>query len=609
MIIIADRRNHLLNALNNRFNNDDIDHIIYSLGFDSDNYRGALKKKTVKLLQDCEKKEMLEELLELLIEERPKVDWHKYFQTDSLQNAQEQDKMEEAASGQVEFQYISRSRPVVPFDWSYVPAAPDAVDPIWRMVVGRAGGQVEAQAALAPRLELAAQWEAHAQAVATAVQAAVLPQEALSGFTFPITFPMAFGEAPTAPAAGQTAADIPVDAAVGLYDFVTRTLQQPLVVETIVAGVVLARTSVRWPGEQETTWDTGTLTPAWADLHMQHVVVAARLALALLAREAALAAATHRSQANGLNGRAAWAEVQRLASAVARPRLSSFWLSMPPPNVSLPHIASGPEPLAMTWCWVQGGELAMGDPVEKTSLLQSTLSLFGEKVTEEGRVPVSGFWLARYPVTNEQYRLFIEMGGYQERRWWTDAGWQQRKQENWTEPLFWRDDRWNGTQQPVVGVSWYEAVAFCAWAADTTGQNIRLPTEAEWEKGARGIDGRTFPWGETEANKTLCNFGMNVGQTTPVGQFSPQGDSPYGCADMAGNVWEWCLSKHTSYPYQGGDARNDITGTHARQVRGGSWLDYHIYLRCAYRSWDSPELRYDLAGFRCASTAFDDVTQ
>lgn len=109
MIIIADRRNHLLNALNNRFNNDDIDHIVYSLGFDSDNYRGTLKNKTVKLLQDCEKKEILEDLLNLLIQERPKVDWHKYFQTDSLQNAQNQPENQPRIENDTRFSGIESS--------------------------------------------------------------------------------------------------------------------------------------------------------------------------------------------------------------------------------------------------------------------------------------------------------------------------------------------------------------------------------------------------------------------------------------------------------------------------------------------------------------------
>ena len=219
-------------------------------------------------------------------------------------------------------------------------------------------------------------------------------------------------------------------------------------------------------------------------------------------------------------------------------------------------------------------------------------------------VQVDGFWLARYPVTNTQYKLFIEAGGYDKQQWWTTEGWQARQQNKWHEPRYWQDAKWNGAQQPVVGVSWYESMAFCAWAAEGTGEPIRLPTEAEWEKGGRGTDGRTFPWGEAEPNEKLCNFNQNVGQTTPVRQFSPQGDSPYGSTDMAGNVWEWCLSKLTSYPYQAGDSRNNENGTDVRVVRGGSWRFIRYYLRCAGRYGSTPDNRFNYVGFRCAGTAF-----
>lgn len=251
-------------------------------------------------------------------------------------------------------------------------------------------------------------------------------------------------------------------------------------------------------------------------------------------------------------------------------------LATPPTDTSIPHIVQGAAPLATEWCWIPGGLFTMGSED------------YGDEKPIH-KVSVDGFWLARYPVTNTQYRLFIEGGGYNERRWWTEAGWQARQQENWTEPRWWQDPKWNGAQQPVVGVSWYEAMAFCAWSAEVTGEKIRLPDEAEWEKAARGTDGRTFPWGNSEPTDKLCNFDRNVGQATPIGQYSPQGDSPYGCADMAGNVWEWCHSKDAVYPYQADDGRNDASGTDVRVLRGGSWSSNRNGMRCANRLGYAPD--------------------
>ena len=264
-------------------------------------------------------------------------------------------------------------------------------------------------------------------------------------------------------------------------------------------------------------------------------------------------------------------------------------LAAPPTGITIPHLVTGAAPLKIDWCWIPAGSFTMG----------------GELYSDEKPVHqlhVEGFWLARYPVTNAQYRLFIDAGGYDEQRWWSAAGWQQRQGSQWREPRFWQDAKWNGAQRPVVGVSWYEAMAFCAWAAATTGEGIRLPGEAEWEKAARGTDGRTFPWGEAEPDDKLCNFNNKVGQTTPVGQYSPQGDSPYGIADMAGNVWEWTADWFQAYP--GNTVPNDAYGEKYRVRRGGSWFSNRDSLRCAIRNWGAPDNWYNYVGFRCASTAF-----
>lgn len=263
----------------------------------------------------------------------------------------------------------------------------------------------------------------------------------------------------------------------------------------------------------------------------------------------------------------------------------------PPAGIAIPNLVKGAAPLKIEWCWIPGGPFKMGSK-----------DYDSEKPIHE--VHVDGFWLARYPVTNAQYKLFIEARGYDQQKWWTAEGWQRRQQDKWVEPRYWQDSKWNGAQQPVVGVSWYEAMAFCAWAAEASGELIGLPTEAEWEKGARGTDGRTFPWGEAEPNEKLCHFNQDwsKGSTKPVGQFSPQGDSPYGCADMAGNVYDWTADWFQAYP--GNSKPNDAYGEKYRVVRGGSWGLNRLALRCANRGRNAPGIRLYDVGFRCASTAF-----
>jgi formylglycine-generating enzyme required for sulfatase activity len=265
-------------------------------------------------------------------------------------------------------------------------------------------------------------------------------------------------------------------------------------------------------------------------------------------------------------------------------------LATPPSNIAIPHIITGKSPLNMKWCWIPEGKFTMGSE-----------NYDSEKPIHQ--VDVAGFWLGQYAVTNEQYHHFVAGGGYKQRGWWTEAGWTWREKEKISQPRYWQDTKWNGQNQPVVGVSWYEAFAFCQWAKDATGEPIRLPTEAEWEKGARSSDKRTYPWGEEEPNEKLCNFYKKVGKTTPVGNYSPQGDSPYGNVDMAGNVLEWCQSEYIAYPYKE-DGRNNENGTNKKVLRGGSW-DFNAFdVRTSDRDWYFPTDRNNDVGFRCASTPF-----
>ena len=215
------------------------------------------------------------------------------------------------------------------------------------------------------------------------------------------------------------------------------------------------------------------------------------------------------------------------------------------------------------------------------------------------------YWIGKTPVTNAQFRPFVEGDGYKNQAYWTAAGWQWRTGEKLVKPLYWEDAKWNGPNYPVVGVSWFEAVAYCRWLSKQIGIAFRLPSEAEWEKAARGADGRIYPWGNTwEAGR--CNSEeANIKCTTPVGQY-PSGASPYGALDMAGNVWEWCATQwHKSYPYQLEDEWQTAyleAAAQYRMFRGGSSWNNSAIVRGAYRRYHYPRDRNIIGkGLRVAS--------
>jgi formylglycine-generating enzyme required for sulfatase activity len=266
--------------------------------------------------------------------------------------------------------------------------------------------------------------------------------------------------------------------------------------------------------------------------------------------------------------------------------------------------------------------------------------LEGERGRHELDLPA--FLVTRYPVTNAQYRCFAGADGHDDPAWWggeESPAWAWRQgapRHDWQRtdrPDFWHDPRFNGPNQPVVGVTWYEALAFCRWltarlkaqegdlriwrdgrievvsaAPETPG--VRLPTEAEWEKAMRGTDGRIWPWGDGWDAAHSNTAEGDLGQTSPVGVL-PRGDSPYGVADAAGNVWEWTSSlwgpdwrrPAFGYPYRADDGREDASAGDevARVVRGGSWDFNRFNARCAARGRDYPDLSYRGLGFRCVS--------
>jgi formylglycine-generating enzyme required for sulfatase activity len=193
--------------------------------------------------------------------------------------------------------------------------------------------------------------------------------------------------------------------------------------------------------------------------------------------------------------------------------------------------------------------------------------------------------IARYPVTNREFADFLEA---------THFEW-EREIVNLDFP-----------DHPVVNVTWHDAQAYCKWFTEklrveariTVNEVVRLPTEAEWEKAARGEYGREWPWGD-EWDPARCNNAENgPGTTTPVGQYSPQGDSPFGVADMAGNVWEWCRSQHKPYPYRADDGRETFAGDVILVLRGGSFVSSRGFARCACRNYSPSHVRRDRFGFR-----------
>jgi len=225
-----------------------------------------------------------------------------------------------------------------------------------------------------------------------------------------------------------------------------------------------------------------------------------------------------------------------------------------------------------------------------------------EKPQHEIDLPT--YFIGRTPVTNAQWRRFVVQDGYTNRDYWTESGWEWREREKIRQPDYWDNPKFNGDNQPVVGISWYEAVAYCRWLSDVTGQAFYLPSEAEWEKAARGPDGRIYPWGN-DWQPGYCNSEeLGLGRTAPVGSF-PAGAGPYGALDMVGNIWEWCATKWgKKYPYkleQEWHVRY-LDGTNNRVIRGSSWYNDRTRVRCASRYFIiNPHNRDNNIGLRVAS--------
>lgn len=217
--------------------------------------------------------------------------------------------------------------------------------------------------------------------------------------------------------------------------------------------------------------------------------------------------------------------------------------------------------------------------------------IYGEESSKQ-TLTLERFFISRYLITNCQYQTFIDAGGYHDERWWIDLIKPEPNKSTWSQ-----------ANRPRENVNWQEALAFTRWLSVKLGYDITLPTEQQWEKAARGTDGREYPWGD-DFKFGYANFNDpsagedNLQQTTAVGMF-PHSQSPYQVMDMAGNVWEWCLNKLARPEQTTPDQSND-----ERVARGGSWHNSPEKARSTVRYQHGPVNRqYSSLGFRvvCSS--------
>jgi formylglycine-generating enzyme required for sulfatase activity len=262
----------------------------------------------------------------------------------------------------------------------------------------------------------------------------------------------------------------------------------------------------------------------------------------------------------------------------------------------------------IVWCDVPKGILMMGSASDDEEAYEEEYGPAGSPFPVE----VQAFRLAAYPVTCAQFRPFVESDGYQNRLYWPQSGWTWKEEYSITSPRFWDDGRWNVSNYPVIGVSWYEAVAWCRWLTRrlrdigelSKDKEIRLPTEAEWEWAGRGPEAHKYPSGSEWTDGTANNAAVGINRTCSVGLF-PAGASRWlsesvgvTCHDLSGNVWEWTVTKwRDSYTERPDDS---LEGKEPRTLRGGSYLSLPQDTRCTRRYRSYPGDCDNNGGFRCA---------
>jgi gamma-glutamyl hercynylcysteine S-oxide synthase len=283
-------------------------------------------------------------------------------------------------------------------------------------------------------------------------------------------------------------------------------------------------------------------------------------------------------------------------------RSGSPVLSAPPPPPG--------RPLASAEVLIPAGEFTMGTSIDPWAL-------DNERPAHDTHV--DAFFIDTAPVTNDAYLAFIDAGGYEDPRWWSEQGWAYRCKANLTAPRFWLRDgnRWLRNRfgvvepippdEPVVHVCFHEAQAYAAWAGR------RLPTEPEWEKAARFDPetgrSRRFPWGDEDPGPEHANLGQRHLSPAPVGAY-PAGASPAGVHQLVGDVWEWLDSDFHGYPgfeaFPYREYSEVFFGGDYKMLRGGSFGTDAAAGRATFRNWDHPIRRQIFAGFRCARDATPD---
>lgn len=254
--------------------------------------------------------------------------------------------------------------------------------------------------------------------------------------------------------------------------------------------------------------------------------------------------------------------------------------------------------VSMQFVRVSAGEFMMGSDKAKDPLAESD-------ELPQHRVTLPEYWMGKTEVTVAQFTAFVRATSYKTQAEkdgksyvYTGSKWEEISGADWAHPTGPSSGVTQKQTHPVNHVSWDDSMAYLKWASEISKLEMTLPTEAEWEKAARGTDGRIYPWGNEAPDSTRCNFNLNEKDTTPVGKYGARGVSPYGCDDMAGNVWEWVRSEYKAYPYNISDGREDISNKKLRVLRGGSFSYNAGYVRCAGRGLNSPYDHYHNDGFR-----------